>query len=56
MMEITSETECPDCEGGWVEYEVDYFGRKMRWGRCNNPDCRGGIIEEEEEDGHQCNS
>lgn len=37
---------CEKCDGtGWLEYEVDYFGRKTQWGRCNAPGCVNGQIE-----------
>lgn len=40
---------CQRCSGyGWIEYEVDYFGRKTEWGRCG--ECGGtGEIEIEQE-------
>jgi len=37
--------DCPRCKGsGWLEYDVDYFGRKQDWGRCNAEGCRGGEV------------
>lgn len=37
---------CEKCNGsGWLEYEVDHFGRKTEWGPCNAPGCVNGEIE-----------
>ena len=39
---------CERCSGtGWIEYEIDPFGRKTEWGRCNARGCCGGEIEVE---------
>lgn len=37
-------TDCPNpnCQRGWVEYEIDYFGRQTKWGRCDQ--CIDGEI------------
>lgn len=40
--------ECEKCEGfGFIEYQVDHFGRKLEWGVCNAPGCVNGLIETE---------
>lgn len=38
---------CERCEGtGFVEVDVDYFGRKQTWVRCNA--CENGMVEVED--------
>jgi hypothetical protein len=38
--------ECEKCHGtGFIEYDVDYFGRKQEWGRCNAKGCENGMVE-----------
>lgn len=36
---------CEKCHRtGWLDYEVDYFGRKTEPGRCNALGCEAGMV------------
>ncbi len=42
MTEVVA-IDCPNCIDGFIEVDVEYFGRKQEIVRC--PDCEGGIKE-----------